>query len=48
MEESFEALKKRVTTAPILTHFDLTKECIVETDVSDFTLGAILSKKDED
>jgi hypothetical protein len=48
MEESFEVLKERFTTAPILTHFDPTKTCIVETDASDFALGAILSQKDED
>jgi hypothetical protein len=47
MEKSFEELKNRFTTAPILTHFDLTKTCIVETDVSDFTLVAILSQKDD-
>jgi hypothetical protein len=47
-EESFEVLKKRFTTEPILTHLDPTKECIVETDVSDFDLGAILSRQDED
>jgi hypothetical protein len=48
MEESFEALKERCTTAPILTHFDPTKICIVKTDASDFVSGAILSQKDED
>jgi hypothetical protein len=35
-------------TAPILTYFDPTKEYIVETDASDFALGAILSQKDEE
>jgi hypothetical protein len=48
MEESFEALKERFPTAQILTHFDLTKPCIVETDVSYFTLGALRSHQDED
>jgi hypothetical protein len=47
MEESCEGLKEWFTTAPILTHFDPTKESIVETDASDFTLGAILSQKNE-
>jgi hypothetical protein len=48
MEKSFEELKNRFTTAPILTHFDPTKTCIVETDASDFALGAILSQKDDE
>jgi hypothetical protein len=48
MQESFEALKERFTTAPMLRHFDPTKTCIFETDMSDFTLGAILSQQDED
>jgi hypothetical protein len=29
-------------------HFDPTKECIVETDVSNLALGAILCQKDEE
>jgi hypothetical protein len=33
---SFEGLKERFTTGQILTHFDPPKECIVETDTSDF------------
>jgi hypothetical protein len=48
MEESFEALKERFTIAPILTHFDPIKICIIDTDASDFALGVILSQKDED
>jgi hypothetical protein len=46
MQKSFEDLKNRFTTAPILSHFDPMKTCIVETDASDFALGAILSQKD--
>jgi hypothetical protein len=44
----FEELKKRFTTAPILDHFDPRKVCIVETDASDFALGAALSQKGND
>jgi len=33
---------------PILAHFDATKTVIIETDTSDFAIGAILSQKDEE
>jgi hypothetical protein len=48
MEESFESLKERFTTGPILKPFDPIKTFTVETDVSDFASGAILSQQDED
>jgi len=32
------------TTGPILTHFDDTRPTKLETDVSDFALGAVLSQ----
>jgi len=41
--KSFEALKSAFTTAPILTHWIPDKPIIVETDASDYALGAILS-----
>ena len=41
--KSFEALKTAFTTAPILTHWIPDKQLIVETDASDYALGAILS-----
>ena len=47
-KEAFQELKKRFTTAPILTHFDATKPVIIESDASDFALGAILSQRDEE
>jgi len=34
--------------APILAHFDPTKEVIIETDASDFAIGAVLSQRDEE
>jgi len=46
-EAAFKELKKRFTTAPILAHFDPAKPVIVETDGSDFALGAVLSQRDE-
>jgi hypothetical protein len=36
------------TTVPILIHFNPKHECIVETDASDFELGAVLSQKEDD
>jgi hypothetical protein len=48
MELAFDELKRRFTTAPILRQFDLKKVCIVETNASDFALGAVLSQKGDD
>ena len=41
--ESFEALKFAFTSAPVLTHWVPDRPIIVETDASDYALGAILS-----
>jgi len=43
-EEAFEELKKRFTTAPILSHFYPGRKTVVETDASDFALGCGLSQ----
>jgi hypothetical protein len=43
MELAFDELKRRFTTAPILRQFDPKKVYMVETDASDFALGAVLS-----
>jgi hypothetical protein len=48
MTQAFEKLKHCFTTPPILTHFDPHRECIIETDASDFALGRILSHTAED
>jgi hypothetical protein len=48
MTKSFEKLKHCFTIVPILIHFDLNRECIVETDASDFALGGTLSQIAED
>jgi len=42
-EKAFKELKKRFTTAPILSHFNPTRPVIIETDASDFAIGAVLS-----
>ena len=41
--KAFQSLKTAFTTAPILTHWIPDKPIIVETDASDYALGAILS-----
>ena len=43
---AFETLKKAFTSAPVLLHPDLTKPFTIETDASDFAIGAILSQSD--
>jgi hypothetical protein len=48
MEKAFVDLKERFTTAPILTHYSPERQCIVETDASDFALGAVISQKSSD
>ena len=47
-EEAFEELKRAFTSAPVLQHPDPQKPFLVETDSSDFALGAVLSQKGED
>jgi len=43
-QESFDTLKQAVAEEPILLTFDPEKEIIVETDSSDFAIGAVLSQ----
>ena len=35
-KKAFQKLKDAFTSAPILRHFDSDKECVVETDASDY------------
>jgi hypothetical protein len=45
-EQSFQALKKAFSSAPILVHTDPSKPYTLETDASNFAIGAILSQPD--
>ena len=47
-EEAFRRLKTMFREGPILAHFDFMRSTRVETDASDFALGAILSTLCED
>jgi len=47
-QDAFDKLKEMFTTGPILTHFDDTPPTKLETDASDFALGAVLSQLCED
>ena len=42
-QKSFQALKSAFTSTPVLTHWVPDKPIIVETNASDYALGAILS-----
>ena len=44
----FESIKKVFSTVPILQYFDLEKECVVETDTSDYVSGTVLSQPDHE
>ena len=45
---AFNELKRRLTSAPLLTIFNPEKEAILETDASDGAIGACLTQKGED
>ncbi|XP_069108942.1 uncharacterized protein [Argopecten irradians] len=47
-ERAFETLKKMLATSPILKLPDLEEEFILQTDASDYGIGAILLQKEED
>ena len=46
--QSFKSLKGQVASAPILRHFDPTKQAMLETDASDYVTGGVLSQYDND
>ena len=47
-QSTFDLLKKAFTSAPTLTHWQPDVPLIVETDASDYALGAIISVSLED
>lgn len=47
-QRAFDELKKRITEAPILAHFDPELETIVETDSSDYVSAGVLSQRGKD
>ena len=47
VQNAFDSLKHAFITAPVLLHADPTKPFQVETDASDFAIGAILSQADD-
>jgi len=46
-QEAFEMLKKEMITESILQHFDPEQPVTIETDASDYAIGAICSQPDE-
>lgn len=46
--ESFEKLKKALTTAPVLKHPDFTKRFFIQCDASDYGIGAVLYQVNDD
>lgn len=44
---AFDSLKKSVTSAPVLRHFDPNLDTVVETDASDINVGGVLSQNYE-
>jgi len=46
-QETFEMLKEAMITEPILQHFNLERAVTIETDASDYAIGAICSQPDD-
>jgi hypothetical protein len=46
-QAAFDGLKNKLTTAPILQHFNPDKEIIIETDASNYGCSGIISQRDE-
>ena len=46
-QRAFDELRERFTKAPVLTTFDPNKQITLETDASDYAIGACLSQPDQ-
>lgn len=46
-QDAFDTLKEKLTTAPALAYFDMSKSTEIIVDASPVGLGAILSQKDD-
>jgi len=47
VEEAFKKLKRSFTEAPVIVTFNLARKIVLETDSSDFAIGACLRQLDE-
>ena len=47
-QEALDELKKKFSSSPLLYVFDPTLPCVVESDASDFAIGAVLNQMGED
>ncbi|RYE18910.1 MAG: hypothetical protein EOP45_13400, partial [Sphingobacteriaceae bacterium] len=47
-QQAFDTLKSKFLTADIMRHFDPTRHIVLETDASDFAIGAVLSQPHDD
>ena len=47
-QKAFEVMKDLITQAPVLKHFDMTKEAILETDSSDYVNSGVLSQYNDE
>ena len=46
--EAFQQLKDAITSAPVLTMFDPTKQVEIETDASKYAIGGQLGQRDQE
>jgi hypothetical protein len=47
-QADFDALKRAMTAAPVLAHFMPARQTILETDASNYALGAVISQFDKE
>jgi RNase H-like domain found in reverse transcriptase len=43
--QAFKTLKGRLMDAPLLAHYDIDNQCLLETDASDTVVAAVFSQK---